>query len=91
MTQIMTSMERFSPAGRIKANEIIAEMTSHGIEAKIDATWMDYGAGMAWETILVYSKSIKMWYQALTPADFASINAGGTPPNYRGMIEQAKG
>lgn len=85
-----TSMQRFSPRGRMKADEIIADMTTQGIQAKIEPTWMDYGAGMAWETILVYSKRLNMWYQALSPADFADINAGGVPRNYHGMIESAK-
>lgn len=86
----LKSMQHFSPAGRIKANEIVADMTAQGIQAKIEPTWMDYGAGIAWETILVYSNRINMWYQALSPADFATINAGGEPSNYRSIIESAK-
>lgn len=84
------SMQRFSPAGRIKAAEIIGDMAAQGIQAKIEPTWMDYGAGIAWETILVYSKRINMWYQALSPADFATINSGGEPLNYSSIIESAK-
>lgn len=81
-----TSMRRFTPAGRVKADALVADLTAQGIQAKIAPTWMDYGAGMAWETILVYNHKIKMWYQSLTPSDFNTINAGGEPPGYRDEI-----
>jgi hypothetical protein len=37
---------------------------------------MDYGAEISWETILVYSKSLNMDYQLLSPRDFEEINNG---------------
>lgn len=77
-----TQMKRFTPAGRVKADSLVRELIAHGIQAKIANTWLDYGQRTAWETITVYDQKIKMWYQSLTEADFATINAGGEPPGY---------
>lgn len=89
MTQMLEN-RRFSPTGLVQANAMLADMAAQGTKAKIDDTWMDYGAGIAWETVLVFSKSLNMWYQALSPVDLDSMNAGLMPRRYDQILESAR-
>jgi hypothetical protein len=62
--------------GYSKAVEIVNAINLMGGKAKLGQTYMDYGAGITWETILVHSKSLDMDYQALNPRDFDELNEG---------------
>lgn len=66
----------FTFTGLNKANDIVQAIELLGGKARLGKTWMDYGADISWETILVHNKSLDMEYQALSPRDFEDINAG---------------
>jgi hypothetical protein len=61
------------------ALKIVNEINNNGGNARLGQTYMDYGAGITWETVLVHSKSLDMDYQALNPRDFEEINMGILP------------
>jgi hypothetical protein len=89
MPQQAISFQRFTEAGRTKAEELVNEINQAGGQARIGETWLDYGAGQMWETVLVYSENLQLWYQALNPADFEAMNDGKTPPYYDHILKQA--
>jgi hypothetical protein len=62
-----------------KANDIVTTINTLGGKARLGKTYMDCGAGITWETILVYTKSLDMEYQALSPRDFEELNEGIIP------------
>jgi hypothetical protein len=66
----------FTGAGHQKAQEIVNAINLLGGDAKIGETFMDYGAGITWETILVFDKYLNLDYQALSPRDFEDMNDG---------------
>lgn len=70
------TMYRFTNQGCNKAFQIIDAINVMGGKARLGQTYMDYGAGIMWQTILVHSKSLDMEYQALSPRDFEEINNG---------------
>lgn len=73
------SMQRFTRAGRFTASKIIKAVEEKGGKERaprIAETWLDYGAGIAWETILYHSKAIDMTCQALSPREFDDMNEG---------------
>lgn len=70
----------FTEIGKMKAQRVVDAINLMGGEARLGETWMDYGAGISWETILVKSKSLDMDYQALDPRDFEEMNAGKLSP-----------
>ncbi|MGX1195789.1 hypothetical protein [Metabacillus sp. SLBN-84] len=72
-------MKRFNLDGYIQAKKLVNEIQRAGGQAKIAETWMDYGAGIAWETVLVYSRFLSRWCQGLNPADFDAMNRGERP------------
>lgn len=80
----------FSPAGKIQAEQLVNDMKSRGVQAKIDVTWEDYGAKTQWEMVMVYSEYLKLWYQALSPADVSEMNAGKKPTAYKDILAQAE-
>lgn len=83
------TFQRFTETGRHAAEQLVNEINQAGGQAKIGETWLDYGAGFMWETVLVYNKTLQLWYQALNPVDFEAINNGKTPPYYRDILKQA--
>lgn len=72
---------KFTMTGLQKAQEIVSAINLLGGKARLGETWMDYGAGIWWETILVYSKNLDMDYQALNPRDFKEMNNGTIQPD----------
>lgn len=90
MPQQLISFQRFTPAGRIKAEELVDTINQSGGKARIGETWLDHGAGQMWETVLVYSRTLQMWYQALNPCDFEAMNNGQPPPQYDHILKHAK-
>ncbi|WP_078598627.1 hypothetical protein [Evansella clarkii] len=79
----------FNAKGYLGAEQIVRDIQEKGVSAKISETWWDYGAGIRTETILVYSKKLKMWYQALNPIDFEELNQGKIPSAYDRIMSQA--
>jgi hypothetical protein len=69
-------MDRFTIQGHNIAKMIVDKINESGGKARIDVTYLDFGSKWAWETILVYSKSLDMDYQALSPKEFAEMNEG---------------
>lgn len=88
MLQLIT-MKRFTQAGRVQAEELVKEINQAGGQARIGETWLDCGAGIMWETVLVYSNPIQMWYQALNPVDFKDMNDGQTPRYHADILKEA--
>lgn len=84
-----TTFQRFTEAGQAQAEQLINEIHQAGGQARIGETWLDYGAGSMWETVLVYHKTLKLWYQALNPTDFQAMNNGKTPPYHDNILKQA--
>jgi hypothetical protein len=66
----------FTQLGIRIAQDIVNDINRQGGMAKIGETFMDYGAGITWETILVFDKYLNLDYQALSPRDFENINEG---------------
>jgi hypothetical protein len=69
-------MDWFTPQGNAIAQYVVDKINELGGKARIDVTYMDFGSRWAWETILVYSKSLDLDYQALSPRDFKEMNEG---------------
>jgi hypothetical protein len=69
-------MDTFTGQGYIIASSIVNRINDQGGQARIFTTWMDYGQGWAWETILVICPKLKMEYQLMTPRDFREMNEG---------------
>lgn len=46
-------------------------------DVRIEGTWEDYGAGMWWDTIIVYGKTSFGSYQALCPRDHKILTTTG--------------
>lgn len=90
MTQQLIAFYRFTPSGRAKAEELVGEINQAGGQARIGKTWLDYGAGLMWETVLVYSNTLGLWYQALNSIDFEAMNNGQKPPHYENILERTK-
>jgi hypothetical protein len=90
MPQQLISFQHFTPAGRTKAEELVDQINGSGGKARIGDTWLDYGAGQMWETVLVYSHTLQLWYQALNPSDFEAMNHGQPPPHYDHILKQSK-
>lgn len=67
------TFSKFNERGRAIANLIVAEIKEVGIEAHVGETWMDYGQGWMWETVLVGTTN---GYQALNPRQFKDMNDG---------------
>lgn len=44
--------------------------------AYIGGTYWDYGAGISWETILVYSSNLDLYFQLLEPNEKGAIDRG---------------
>lgn len=89
MPQQAISLQRFTEVGRTKAEELVNEINQAGGQARIGETWLDYGAGSMWETVLAYSENLQLWYQALNPADFEAMNNGKTIPFYKDILKLA--
>lgn len=89
MAQKQLCIQRFTPAGRVKAKQLVMEINQAGGQAKIGETWLDCGAGIVWETVLVYSKRLKLWYQALNPADFKAMNEGNSAIYHADIVKDA--
>jgi hypothetical protein len=68
--------ENFTKKGGMIAEGIVKEIIRKGIPTRISTTWKDYGQGLSWDAILVYSHSLKSDYQLLTPKEFEKINDG---------------
>jgi hypothetical protein len=75
MTRIK-HMDRFTLQGHNIAKLIVDKINESGGKARIDVTYLDFGQRWAWETILVYSKSLDLDYQALSPKEFKEMNEG---------------
>lgn len=89
MPQQVISFQRFTTAGRTKAEQLVNEINQAGGQARIGETWLDHGAGQMWETVLAFSHNLQLWYQALNPSDFEAMNNGKTPPYYDDILKQA--
>lgn len=55
---------------------MVDEINRSGGKAWVGTTWMDYGAGIKWETLLYHHKGLDMDVQALDPRDFRELNDG---------------
>lgn len=65
------------PAGKIKAQEVIERLKELNIEAKIDFSYEDYGAGIISEMILVKHPKLNFFYQPLTPRELRNLRESG--------------
>lgn len=66
-------------SGRAQAEQLVEEVIAQGIDARVDVTWEDAGAGTTCETILFRHKRLDMWCQALTPRDRSIMNTQMLP------------
>lgn len=72
----MGQYKQFTQQGYRKAQDIATTINTLGGKAIVGDSYMDYGADISWETILIYSKQLDMNYQGLSPRDFEDINEG---------------
>lgn len=72
-----------------RLNEKIRELNLTAY-ATLEETYMDYGAGIAWETVIVYykRKNSTRWshYQALYPRQWEEIDQGIIDPNVEEVL-----
>ena len=89
MSHQVISFQHFNESGHTKAKELVNQINQSGGKARIGETWLDLGAGLMWETVLVYSNNLRLWYQALNPSDFEAMNNDQEPPHYNRILKQA--
>lgn len=65
------------PAGKVKAQEVVEKLKELNIEAKVDISYEDYGAGILSEMILIKDPKLNFFYQALTPRELRNLRESG--------------
>lgn len=74
--------------GKKKVHEMMTKWKTHGVQSKIDYIHDESGSQPSYETVLVFSPKLGMWYEAITPAELTALNVGAIPKNYEKIIQR---
>lgn len=70
----MENHSELSVNGKLIAEAIVKALEANGIQAEVGRTYLDYGQGWTWDTIIVQTPTGS--YQALNPRQHDAMNNG---------------